>query len=250
MIKPRLWPRLVASVFVIILYSYANSFSVLANFPVADDLWSYLLPPKRILAQETLNLSNRHRNSFVNEVFGDNILLTLFYLRNGGTSQPVSRDEFRKSFHYEFTLSPGDLFAFHEDLMNSFSTARPRTTNAHFGANEGFRSDGYLTGDGVCHLASFLNMTAKSASLMVLAPTNHDFAEIPDIPKVYGTSVYFHPSTRTSNTLQNLYIVNNRQKPVVFVFNYHDNLLELKILETENVLIGSGGSIPDKRVIK
>lgn len=236
MTKLRLWPRVAAGALVIILNFLVNNSSVLASSPIVDDLWSNLLSPKRLLTQETLNLSNRHPNSFINEVFSYNILLTLFYLRNGAP-QPVYRDEIRKPFHYELTLSPGDLFAFHEDLMEIFLNTKVITTSTHFGASEGFRSDGYLIGDGVCHLASFLNMTAQSAGLTVLAPTNHDFAEIPDIPKVYGTSIYFHPDAFTSNSLQNLYIINNRQKPVVFVFDYDADRLELKIVETETILI-------------
>lgn len=66
-------------------------------------------------------------------------------------------------------------------------------------ATEGLISDGYLTGDCVCHLASLIYWAARDAGLTALAPTNHDFTTIPEVPKEYGVSIYFTPGAREAN---------------------------------------------------
>ena len=94
------------------------------------------------------------------------------------------------------------------------------TTNAHFNYQDGFKSDGYLTGDGVCHLASLMYWAAKDAGLTAYAPTSHDFAIINGVPREYGVSIYSVPDDFDTSARQNLYIQNNLNFPVAFIFNY------------------------------
>jgi vancomycin resistance protein YoaR len=103
--------------------------------------------------------------------------------------------------------------------------------NAHFNYDDGFKSDGYLTGDGVCHLASIIYWAAKDAGLAALAPTNHNFATIPEVPKEYGVAIYYIPGSHDTNAKQNLYITNTFDKPVQFAFAYDGTSLTVKVID-------------------
>lgn len=188
--------------------------------------------PQNQLAQREMSLDNRHAVEFVNDVFKNNILLNLAYLDGRITSsKDINWDEITKPFQYEFKLLPNKTFAFHEDVKDKYKEALVKTTNAHFNAADGFKTDGYLFGDGICHLASLINWAAQDAGLAVEAPTNHDFAPIPDVPKKYGVSIYSSPFSEGSNALQNLYITNNRKKEVIFKFEYRNNKVSVAIVE-------------------
>lgn len=190
-------------------------------------------PNSYLLAEHVMSLDNRYDNKFVNDVFKDNILLNLAYLDGRVTSRKdIKWDEITKPFQYEFVLSPNKTFAFHDDVKDKYKTSLVKTTNAHFNAAEGFKTDGYLFGDGICHLASLINWVARDAGLEVEAPTNHDFAPIPDVPKKYGVSIYSSPFSKGSNTQQNLYITNNKGKPITFKFEYKDNKVSVAIVES------------------
>jgi len=117
------------------------------------------------------------------------------------------------------------VFAFHEDVLPQFVGKVTAGTHAHFNYDEGFKSDGYLTGDGVCHLASLLYWTARDAGLETLAPTNHDFANVPDVPKEYGVSIFAY------DPMQNLYITNTFDTPVQFVFAVNEDTLTVKVID-------------------
>jgi len=187
---------------------------------------------QNLLAQKEISLDNRYPDKFVNEVFKDNILLNMAYLNGTVKSvKDIKWDEVTKPFKYEFKLDPSKTFAFHSDVENKYQDSLVKTTNAHFNFTDGFKSDGYLFGDGVCHLASLLNWVAKDAGLSVEAPTNHNFANIPDIPKEYGVSIYNLPNSKGSNTLQNLYITNNQFKTIAFRFEYQNNKLKVSVVE-------------------
>lgn len=187
---------------------------------------------QNLLAQKEISLDNRYPNSFANEVFKNNILLNLAYMDGKvSSSKDINWDEITKPFQYEFKLEPNKTFAFHEDVEDKYKETLVKTTNAHFNSQEGFKTDGYLFGDGVCHLASLLNWVAKEAGLLVKAPTNHDFTPIPDIPKEFGVSIYNSPGSYNSNKLQNLYITNNKSKPITFKFEYRDNKVKVSVVE-------------------
>lgn len=131
----------------------------------------------------------------------------------------VNWNAVRKPSTYVMTLQPGEVFAFDDSLLPQYSGKHIVTTNAHFGADQGFEYDGDLYGDGVCHFATLINWAARDAGLQVVAPTRHDFARIPDIDPKYGTAIY------AGDPEQNLYVENNFDKPVKLVFTYvHDTL--------------------------
>ncbi len=171
------------------------------------------LPSSHLIAAHTMSLEDRQPDKYVNGVFKDNILLNLSYMGN------------------EFTLKPGEAFAFHGDVLPQYEGRIVKTSNAHFNSQEGFKSDGYLVGDGVCHLASLMNLVAIEAKLDTYAPARHDFAVIPDIPKEYGVSIYNYPGRKDDNARQNLYITNSHQKQVTFKFSYNNGDLSMSVFE-------------------
>lgn len=188
-----------------------------------------------LLATQEISLTDRYPVKSVSEVFKDNILLTTFYLKNGKSAVNRKPDWniVEQQFNYSFTLSPGEVFAFHDGLMPEYKNRPTVTTNSHFSSNEGFKSDGYLFGDGVCHLASLMYWVAKDAGLKTEAPADHDFAKITGISKEYGVSIYYHPNFQNSSARQNLYITNTRQKPLSFNFTYQNDTLTFSISELE-----------------
>lgn len=191
-------------------------------------------PDLSILSTKEISLRERYSNTFVNDVFADNILLNLAYLRGIiKASASVNWDEVRKPFNYSFTLEPGEAFAFHDSFLSEYEGKVKMTTNAHFNSDEGFKSDGYLIGDGVCHLASLINWAAKDASLESIAPTNHDFAVIPQIPAEFGVSIYSHGPSDKAGASQNLYVKNNKEKEVKFNFEFDGTNLKLTIDEAK-----------------
>ncbi len=185
-----------------------------------------------LLASHEMSLGNRYPNSSVNDVFKDNILLNLAYLGDKISSpKDINWEKVTKPFQYEFKLEPYQTFAFHSDVSEKYRNSLAKTTNAHFNAAEGFKSDGYLFGDGVCHLASLINWVATEAGLKVEVPTNHNFANIPDVPKKYGVSIYANPYSKGANTMQNLYITNNKGKPISFRFEYSEEKVKVSVVE-------------------
>ncbi len=182
---------------------------------------------EKILASHQISLEKRYY-----PVQKDNILLNMAYMQGNVKSKTdIDWDEIRKPFEYRFILEPGKTFAYHDDVLPEFKDKIALTTNAHFNSQEGFKSYGYLVGDGVCHSASLIYWVAKDAGLDVVVPTNHNFMAIPEIDKKYGVSIYVNPFARGSHTKQNLYVTNNKENPVVFKFKYDGNELELTIVE-------------------
>jgi len=187
---------------------------------------------EHLLGKAQFSLEDRYAVKSVNDVFKDNILLTYSYMA-GEVKDPahINWSEVRRNRKYTVTLNPGEVFAYHEDVLPEFKGKVIKTTNAHFGAQEGFLSDGYLVADGVCHFASLINLAAHNAGLKVVAPTNHDFARIPEVSREYGTSIYYMPGSASANAMQNLYVENNQTKPVHMVFDYTDSELSVSIYE-------------------
>jgi len=184
------------------------------------------------LASEQISLEKRYANSYVNNVFKDNILLDISYLAGKITKkEDINWKEIEKPISYKFTLLPNKTFAFHNDILEKYKNSVVKTTKANFNYDDGFKSDGYLTGDGVCHLASLIYWVAKDAGLDAYAPTRHDFAVIPEIDRKFGVSIYKGPGRSSSNEMQNLYVTNNKGKPIVFNFAYKNNELKLSIYE-------------------
>lgn len=185
---------------------------------------------ERLLATREMSLEKRYANAFVNGVFKDNILLTLSYM-TGKVQKPsdISWDAVNKDATYEIVLQPGEVFAYHDDVLPEYKGKVAKTTNAHFDAADGFRSSGTLYGDGVCHLASLMNWAAQDAGLKVESRVNHDFANIPEVPREYGTSIVTTGTSSLNAQSQNLYITNTLDKPVRMVFDYKGGILKLEI---------------------
>lgn len=188
-------------------------------------------PKEEILASMPMDLSKRYDSEFVNGVFKDNIVLALRYLNDHARleySEPRSEldwEKVRQPFTVGFTLQPGEVFAFHDKLLPEFKNQVVKTLGSHFIGQEGYKSDGFLYGDGVCHLASLINWAASHAKLEVTSLVDHDFRLIFGIPKEFGTSINSHSAT------QNLYIKNTLDKPVEFRFKVNGERVELEIVK-------------------
>jgi len=182
------------------------------------------------LAERSFSLENRYGDKFVNDVFKDNILLALAYASGKVTSpKNIDWDLVREPFKFEFTLNPGEVFAFHDDILPEYNGKVVKTTNAHFNYQDGFKSDGYLYGDGVCHLASLINWAARDAGLKVDSRVNHNFANIPEVPREYGTSIVTTGTPSLNAQMQNLYVENTFDQPVRIVFDYKDSILTVSV---------------------
>jgi hypothetical protein len=184
------------------------------------------------LSEHQISLENRQPDRYVNQVFKDNILLNVAYLENRVTDpKSINWDDINKPYSYQFTLEPGETFSFHDSVLDKYKDSTVKTSNAHFNGVEGFKSDGYLMGDGVCHLASLFYWVSKDAGLLVEAPSNHDFAVIPEISKENGVAIYSDPNNKNSSSRQNLYVTNNKENPVTFVIIYSNNNLRISVTE-------------------
>jgi len=172
-----------------------------------------LIPQNQIiLASGSLDLANRHPDQIISEGFQENILIALGYLGNS------------------IILEPSDVFAFHKNILPEFRVRKIVTQESGFGAKDGYKAVAGLYGNGVCHLASLMNMVAQNGGLEVMAEVNHNFAPIPGIDKKYGTSIYFLPRGGSVSERQNLYIVNNFDFPVELVFSLEGDLLKLTLI--------------------
>lgn len=187
---------------------------------------------KPTLATHEFSLSNRYADPGVNRVFKDNILLTLAILdKQALIPEPIDWEALEKPFTVRIALAPGEIFAFHEALLPEFNDKQIIAIPAHYNATDGFKSDGWLYGDGVCHLASLLYWVARDAGLGTVALTNHNFAPIPDVPREYGVSIYSNPFETAGSARQNLYITNTRENPIEFTFAYDGGSLLISVAD-------------------
>jgi len=186
------------------------------NTPVAEQAARLVERNQVVLAQETLDLTNRHPVESINNGFKENILLALNYLNLDGNNG--------------FILNPDEVFAFHKNILPEFRQYKIVTQESGFFTKDGYKYVGGLAGNGVCHLASLINWVATEASLEVTAPTNHNFAKIPGIEKKYGISILFLPDGGITSEKQNLYIRNSLPSTVKFQFSLFGDELQLTIL--------------------
>lgn len=194
------------------------------------------MPETEILAKREISLENRAMpGSFMNSVMKDNILLTIGYMRGVITDRSnIDWNEIRKPFTYSFTLNPGESYSFQKDSMPEYASSIVKTIDVNFGGSDGYKHDGYLMGDGVCHLASLFYWAAVDAGIDATAPTNHDFRAIPEVPREYGVSIYSIPGEVNANAQQNMYVKNDTQNQIVFEITWNGEKLETKVLEKEN----------------
>ena len=216
------YPTLLASLITYSLLSTSQAFTT---------AYVSFVPQPSVLATHQISLEDRQPDRYVNGVFKDNILLTIRYMEGNVSGTPIDWEQVRRPFSYQFKLNPGESFAFHDDVLDQYQGRVVKTTNAHFNASDGFKSDGYLMGDGVCHLASLMYWVAQDAHLDSYAPANHNFAVIPEINKEYGVAIYNLPGAHLTNAKQNLYITNNQGKPITFRFDFNGENLKLTVSE-------------------
>ena len=57
------------------------------------------------------------------------------------SKQNLNWDEVKKPFTYEFSLEPNKTFAFHEDVAPNYENTLAKHTNAHFNAQDGFKTE-------------------------------------------------------------------------------------------------------------
>lgn len=185
---------------------------------------------KIVLSERQFSLENRYAVKSVNEVMKKNILLNMAYLQGTVSKKTdINWDQVTSSFHFEKVLNPGSTFAYHEIVRQEYQANLAFTTNAQFNASDGFLSDGYLFGDGVCHLASLINWAALDAGLKTVVPKDHrSVAVIPDIPDDYGVSIYMNKSAGAGAN-NNLYITNTKDKPITFHFEYDGTDLKVYV---------------------
>lgn len=199
---------------------------------ISAQLVSPLAPDYNTLASHQISLDERYAVKFVSDVFKDNILLNLAYMDGRvKNAQDIKWEDIKKPAKFEFSLDPGKTFAFHDDVLDQYKNSLVKTTQAHFNATEGFKTDGYLFGDGVCHLASIIYWVAKEAGLEASAPTRHDFMTIPGISREFGVSIFSNPFSKGSNAQQNLYVTNNKNKKITFKFDYDGTNLKVTASE-------------------
>ena len=187
------------------------------------------------LASKTFSLEDRNSSKFVNDIFKDNILLTLNYMEGRVKNKSeIVWEDIEKPRSYRFELKPGESFAFHDQILKSHNETVVKTTNARFNYQDGFKSSGYLYGDGVCHLASILYWASLDAGLESHAPTNHNFADINEVPRQYGVSIYAIPGGFEKSASQNLYITNSLDTPISFIFNYDGRELSVDVTKSKS----------------
>lgn len=194
------------------------------------------------LASRSISLENRAMpGSFMAETMRDNILLTMGYIRGIVVDgQNVNWEAVRKPFTYSFELKPQEAYAFQKDALPSYEADIVKTIDVNFAGQNGFKHDGYLMGDGVCHLASLFYWAAMDAKIDAFAPTNHDFMAIPEVPREYGVSIYSTPGEKAANAQQNLYIRNNTQHTIRFEIQYDGQNLQTKVLKvTEDKVVNA-----------
>src|SRR5260370_1170615 len=105
-------------------YQTLFSFIVAAVFASSTTPGSIFVTPlapeqqKHVLAIHEMPLDDRYGNPIVNDVFKDNILLTMSYF-SGTTKQgqTVDWNDVRKPFTYDLALQPGEVFAFHNGVL-------------------------------------------------------------------------------------------------------------------------------------
>jgi len=189
-------------------------------------------PQVKVLGEKQYSMENRYPVKSVNEVMKKNILLNLAYLNGSVTKKSdIDWNKVTSAFHFEKTLKPGEIFAFHNIVRKEFDGKVAFTTNSYFGSSDGYITDGYLYGDGVCDLASLINWAALSAGLETVVPKDHrSVAHIPDIPDDYGVSIFADPNAQVGAN-NNLYITNNKNSEIKFHFEFDGTNLKVSITQ-------------------
>ncbi len=174
-----------------------------------------------ILGSRSMSLNMRYGYDVPENVYKDNILLNLAYLSGTVKSKnDINWDVLKQPSSTKFTLKPGERFAYHDLIDPQYQDNVVVTAHTNFGAGDGYKFEGGLYGMGVCHLASLIHWAALDAGLESIAPSNHDFYAIPEIPKQYGVAIYASPDAVSSSVRQNLYIKNTLDSEITIKFDF------------------------------
>ena len=185
-----------------------------------------------VLGSRSMSLNNRYGYDLPENVYKDNILLNLAYI--SGTVQSkndINWDNLKQPFSMQFSLEPGQRFAYHKLIDPKYNENIAIAPNTNFGAGDGYKYEGGLYGMGVCHLASLIHWAALDAGLESIAPSNHDFYPIPEVPKEYGVAIYNSPNAPAASMKQNLYIKNNLESKVTFTFEFDGVNLKVSVVK-------------------
>lgn len=207
----------------------------MGNLLFASSVPGLTQPENDVLSSESISLENRAQpGSYMAAVMKDNILLTMAYMR-GMVADPslIDWEAVRRPFEYSFELKPWEAYSFQKDALVEYKDSIVKTIKVNFALQDGFKHDGYLMGDGVCHLASLFYKAALKAGLEAKAPTNHDFMPIPEIEREYGVSIYSMPGAYEANSLQNLYVKNNTDATIRFEVKYNGDRIEARVIQAE-----------------
>ena len=185
------------------------------------------------IASKSMSLNLRYGGVELPEnVYKDNILLNLAYLSGSVKSKnDINWDALHQPSTMEFSLEPGQRFAYHELISPEYKDNVAVAGKTNFGAGDGYKFEGGLYGMGVCHLASLIHWAALDAGLESVAPSNHDFYPIPEIPKEFGVAIFNSPDAPTASEKQNLYIKNNTDSKVTFKFDFDGVNLKVSVVK-------------------
>ena len=215
--------------------SFLTASIITASASMSVNLASNTAQPQQAQAQiasRAMSLNTRYGYELASNVYKDNILLNLAYLNGTVKSKnDINWDNLHKPMVMEFTLEPGQRFAYHATTLLEYSENVVITTNSNFGAGDGYKYEGGLYGMGVCHLASLIHWAALDAGLESIVPSNHDFYPIPEVPKQYGVAIYSNPNSLAASAKQNLYIKNTLDSKVTFRFDFDGINLKVTVLK-------------------
>lgn len=184
------------------------------------------------LGSKSMSLNTRYGYESPENVYKDNILLNLAYISGAVKSKSdINWDELRQPKAIEFSLEPGQRFAYHDLIDPKYKDNLALAVKTNFGAGDGYKFEGGLYGMGVCHLASLIHWAALDGGLESIAPSNHDFYPIPEIPKEYGVAIYNSPDSPAVSANQNLYIKNTSGNKLTFKFDFDGVNLKVSILK-------------------
>lgn len=205
-----------------------------AEFPTtaSGQLQFYSEQPQAVISARSMSLNKRYGHDLPENVYKDNILLNLAYLAGTVHSKnDINWDKLKQPFTMQFSLEPGQRFAYHDVIDPQYKDNVAITAHTNFGAGDGYKYEGGLYGMGVCHLASLIHWAALDAGLESIAPSNHDFYPIPEIPKQYGVAIFNSPDSKAASEKQNLYIKNNLDSKVNFKFDFDGVNLKVSVLK-------------------
>lgn len=184
------------------------------------------------LASRSMSLNMRYGYELPENTYKDNILLNLAYLSGSVKSKAdIDWNQLRQPKTIEFGLEPGQRFTYHDVIESAYEDNVALTVHTNFGAGDGYKYEGGLYGMGVCHLASLIHWAALDAGLESVAPSNHNFYPIPEIPKEFGVAIYNSSDSPAVSANQNLYIKNNLDTKVTFKFDFDGTNLKVSILK-------------------